>query len=93
MPVPFARKIGYGLTVGSLATVILLWQQYAKTMWIGPALYGAFGIALALYVVCALVLAADGIRLLLLFRVHRQSVCKIILDFLPLVLLTVFWMI
>lgn len=95
MPIPFKRNTGYLLAYGSLTAAGLLMLLYLRAAWSSPlpaALYGALGVLLALCVLCALVLAADSVRLLLQPGTWRVRWWKIILDLLPLALLVGFWM-
>lgn len=93
MPIPFARKFGYLLTGISFFMLLLLSGNYLKSAWTCPVMYGVFGISLVLYVMCALILAADGIRLLIRHRARHDPIWKIVVDFVPMALLIAFWMI
>lgn len=96
MPIPIKRNTGYALAYGSFAISGMLIAHYLRSAWAFPLpimLYGLLGLALAVSILAALVLAADGVRLLVRLSrtAHRPLWGKILLDFLPLAALIAFW--
>ena len=94
MPIPMKRKTGYAFAYGSLAIAGIFMLLYLRSGWIlqplPVVLYGGLGLTLVASVVGAIILAADGLRLLLPPPVGRWY--KIVLDFVPLLLWLIFWM-
>lgn len=94
MPIPMKRKTGYAFAYGSLAIAGIFMLSYLRSGWIlhplPMILYGGLGLTLVASVVGAIILAADGVRLLLRRPVGRWY--KIVLDFVPLLLWLIFWM-
>lgn len=94
MPIPMKRKTGYALVYGSLAVAGFFMMLYLRSTWIlhpmPVVMYGGLGLTVVASVVGALLLAVDGIRLLT--DPTRRRVGKIILDFVPLLLWLLFWM-
>lgn len=94
MPIPMKRKTGYAFAYGSLAIAGIFMLLYLRSGWIlqplPMILYGGLGLTLVASVVGAIILAADGVRLLLRRPVGRWY--KIVLDFVPLLLWLIFWM-
>lgn len=93
MPIPIKRNTGYALAYGSFAVSGMLIARYLRTAWASPLLYALLGLALAGSILAALVLAADGVRLLVRAprAAHRPLWGKVLLDFLPLAALIAFW--
>ena len=96
MPIPIKRNTGYALAYGSFAISGMLIAHYLRSAWAFPlpaVLYGLLSLALAVSILAALVLAADGVRLLMRLSraAHPPLWGKILLDFLPLAALIAFW--
>ena len=94
MPIPMKRKTGYAFAYGSLAIAAIFMLMYLRSGWMAHCLpiflYGGLGLALVASVVGAIVLAVDGVRLLLRQPTGRWY--KIVLDFVPALLWLIFWM-
>lgn len=94
MPIPMKRKTGYAFAYGALAIAGIFMLLYLRSGWIlyplPMILYGGLGLTLVASVVGAIILAADGVRLLLRRPVGRWY--QIVLDFVPLLLWLIFWM-